>query len=102
MITGLLATFAFAALVIRLRRPVAHLIRNRDLHDRLQHRALQETLRIFSWLWYLPILMMILVSAINLIGVLPGKDRSQPAVMLMAHYDTVVGSPGAVSPSATM
>ncbi|KAK0349456.1 hypothetical protein LTR94_033070, partial [Friedmanniomyces endolithicus] len=28
-------------------------------------------------------------QAINLIGVLPGKDRSQPAVMLMAHYDTV-------------
>lgn len=77
VITGLLATFAFAALVIRLRRPVAHLIRNRDLHDRLQHRALQETLRIFSWLWYLPILMMILVSAINLIG---AGEESQKAL----------------------
>src|SRR5690606_7806243 len=39
-------------------------------------------------------------QAINLIGVLPGKDRSQPAVMLMAHYDTVVGSPGAADDSA--
>ncbi|WP_313102177.1 M28 family peptidase [Brevundimonas sp.] len=38
-------------------------------------------------------------QAINLIGVLPGKDRSQPAVMLMAHYDTVVGSPGAADDS---
>lgn len=42
--------------------------------------------------------------AINLIGVLPGQnqngDRSQPAVMLMAHYDTVIGSPGAADDSA--
>lgn len=38
-------------------------------------------------------------QAINLLGVLPGKDRSQPAVMLMAHYDTVVGSPGAADDS---
>lgn len=38
-------------------------------------------------------------QAINLIGVLPGKDGSQPAVMLMAHYDTVVGSPGAADDS---
>ena len=77
VITGLLATLAFAALVIRLRRPVAHLIRNRALQDRLHHRALQETLRIFSWLWYLPILMMILVSAINLIG---AGEESQKAL----------------------
>ena len=43
-------------------------------------------------------------QAINLIGVLPGQkregDRSPPAVMLMAHYDTVVGSPGAGDDSA--
>ncbi|MBD7942042.1 M20/M25/M40 family metallo-hydrolase [Brevundimonas guildfordensis] len=39
-------------------------------------------------------------QAVNLIGVLPGKDREQPAVMLMAHYDTVVGSPGAADDSA--
>jgi len=39
-------------------------------------------------------------QAVNLIGVLPGKDREQPAVMLMAHYDTVVGSPGAADNSA--
>lgn len=38
-------------------------------------------------------------QAINLLGVLPGKDRSQPAVMLMAHYDTVIGSPGAADDS---
>lgn len=31
----------------------------------------------------------------NLVGVLPGKDRAAPALLLMAHYDSVPGSPGA-------
>ena len=31
----------------------------------------------------------------NIIGVLPGADRTAPAVALMAHYDSVPGSPGA-------
>jgi len=31
----------------------------------------------------------------NLIGVLPGADHSLPALVLMAHYDSVAGSPGA-------
>ncbi len=30
----------------------------------------------------------------NLVGVLPGADRAAPAVLLMAHHDTVAGSPG--------
>ncbi|CAG8867989.1 hypothetical protein PS627_02750 [Pseudomonas fluorescens] len=77
VITGLLATLVFASLVIRLRRPVAHLIRNRPYEDRVQHRALQETLRIFSTLWYLPILLMILVSAVHLIG---AGEESQRAL----------------------
>ncbi|MBK5000749.1 mechanosensitive ion channel [Pseudomonas sp. S31] len=77
VLTGLLATAIFASLVLRLRRPVAHLIRNRSLKDRLQHRAVQETLRIFSVLWYLPILLMILVSAIHLIG---AGEESQKAL----------------------
>ncbi len=34
-------------------------------------------------------------SAVSLIGTLPGRDRSLPAVLLMAHHDTVWGSPGA-------
>ncbi|WP_028694466.1 mechanosensitive ion channel family protein [Pseudomonas cremoricolorata] len=77
VLTGLTATFIFASLVLRLRRPVAHLIRNRSLKDRLGHRAVQETLRIFSNLWYLPILLMILVSAIHLIG---AGEESQKAL----------------------
>jgi hypothetical protein len=31
----------------------------------------------------------------NLVGVLPGRDRNAPTVALMAHYDSVPGSPGA-------
>ncbi len=35
----------------------------------------------------------------NLIGVLPGRDREGPAVLLMAHHDTVWDSPGAADDS---
>jgi hypothetical protein len=31
----------------------------------------------------------------NVIGVLPGRDRKAPALLLMAHYDSVPNSPGA-------
>lgn len=31
----------------------------------------------------------------NLVGVLPGRDRTLPALALMAHYDSVPASPGA-------
>ncbi len=31
----------------------------------------------------------------NLVGILPGRDRALPALALMAHYDSVPGSPGA-------
>lgn len=36
----------------------------------------------------------------NLVGVLPGRDRTAPAVALMAHYDSVTGSPGAADDAA--
>jgi len=73
--TGLFASIIFGLLVIRLRRPVAHLIRNRPLAQRLKQPSLQESLRIFSGLWYWPILLMVMVSAINLIGV--GEDNQK-------------------------
>jgi hypothetical protein len=38
-------------------------------------------------------------TATNLIGVLPGRNPALPAVALMAHYDTVPGSPGAADDS---
>ena len=37
---------------------------------------------------------------VNLSGVLPGRDRTLPALLLMAHHDSVVGSPGAPDDAA--
>jgi acetylornithine deacetylase/succinyl-diaminopimelate desuccinylase-like protein len=36
----------------------------------------------------------------NLLGVLPGQDRSAPAVLLMAHFDSVSTSPGGADDAA--
>ncbi len=36
----------------------------------------------------------------NVLGVLPGTDPALPAVALMAHYDSVAGSPGAADDGA--
>ncbi|OYX04826.1 MAG: hypothetical protein B7Z12_05400, partial [Caulobacter vibrioides] len=30
----------------------------------------------------------------NLVGVLPGQDRTLPAILIMSHYDSVHNSPG--------
>ena len=35
------------------------------------------------------------LRAVNIVGVLPGRDPGLPAVALMAHYDSVPNSPGA-------
>lgn len=35
------------------------------------------------------------LRAVNIVGVLPGRDAGLPAVVLMAHYDSVPNSPGA-------
>lgn len=40
------------------------------------------------------------VTLTNVIGVLPGRDASLPAVLLMSHHDSVWGSPGAADNSA--
>ncbi len=84
--TGLIASIIFGLLVIRLRRPVAHLIRNRSLAQRLKQPSLQESLRIFSGLWYWPIVLMVLVSAINLIGI--GEDNQK--ALRCALFTTVL------------
>ncbi|RYY25128.1 MAG: M20/M25/M40 family metallo-hydrolase [Sphingomonadales bacterium] len=39
-------------------------------------------------------------QAVNIIATLPGRDPAKPAVLLMAHYDTVWGSPGAADDTA--
>ena len=38
--------------------------------------------------------------AVNIIGLRPGRDPAAPAVLLMAHYDSVPGSPGAADDAA--
>lgn len=39
-------------------------------------------------------------EVVDLVGVLPGEDRTLPAILLMAHYDTVPRSPGAADDTA--
>lgn len=39
-------------------------------------------------------------ETVNLIATLPGRDPAKPALLLMAHYDTVWGSPGAADDTA--
>jgi hypothetical protein len=36
----------------------------------------------------------------NIVAILPGRDRALPAVLLMAHHDSVWGSPGAADDGA--
>ncbi|HYE45076.1 MAG TPA: M20/M25/M40 family metallo-hydrolase [Caulobacter sp.] len=36
----------------------------------------------------------------NIVGILPGRDRAAPALVLMSHYDSVPGSPGAADDAA--
>jgi len=38
----------------------------------------------------------------NVIGVLPGRNRALPALTLMAHYDSVQGSPGAADDTTSV
>ena len=82
VLSGLAACFIFAYLSIKLRRPVAHLIRDRALAQRLGQPALQESLRIFSILWYWPIILMLLVTALNLLGVGEGSERALRSALL--------------------
>jgi hypothetical protein len=39
-------------------------------------------------------------DAVNIIATLPGRDPAKPALLLMAHHDSVWGSPGAADDSA--
>ncbi len=39
-------------------------------------------------------------QAVNIVGVLPGRDPTAAAVLMMAHYDSAWGSPGAADDAA--
>ncbi|HEF4761022.1 TPA: mechanosensitive ion channel [Pseudomonas putida] len=84
--TGLAASISFGLLVFRMRRPVGQVIRILPLAQRRSQPALRETLRIFSGLWYWPILLMVLVSIINLISV--SADNQQ--VLRSALFTTIL------------
>jgi hypothetical protein len=40
------------------------------------------------------------LHGIDIVATWPGRDRTQPAILIMAHYDTVWASPGAADDSA--
>ncbi|POA19539.1 mechanosensitive ion channel protein [Pseudomonas sp. FW300-N1A1] len=84
--TGVSASIIFGLLVIRLRRPVGQMIRILPLAQRTSQPALRETLRVFSGVWYWPILLMVLVSVINLIGI--GDDNQK--VLRCALFTTIL------------
>lgn len=90
VLAGLMACGIFAYLTVRLRRPVAHLISDRGLAQRLGQPALQESLRIFSMLWYWPILLMLLVSALNLLRV--GEDSEQTLRSALLTSGLLIGT----------
>lgn len=56
-----------------------------DARDKLNHRSGENRAQI---------------PLVNIVAVLPGKDRALPAVALMAHYDSVWGSPAAADDGA--
>ncbi|WP_395394766.1 M28 family peptidase [Novosphingobium sp. BL-8A] len=56
-----------------------------DARDKLNHRSGAQ---------------MAQIPLVNIVAVLPGKDRDLPAVALMAHYDSVWGSPAAADDGA--
>ncbi|MDR6918339.1 small-conductance mechanosensitive channel [Pseudomonas sp. 3296] len=86
VLTGLGASISFGLLVVKMRRPVAHLIRILPLAQRLKQPALRETLWIFSGLWYWPILLMVMVSVMNLISI--SDDNQQ--VLRSALFTTIL------------
>lgn len=56
-----------------------------DARDKLNHRSGGSSAEI---------------PLVNIVGVLPGKERNLPAVALMAHYESVWGSPAAADDGA--
>ncbi len=54
------AAAVFTALfVLRFRRPIAHLIRNRPLEQRLRQRSLHDLVQLVGSLWYVPVLLLV-------------------------------------------
>lgn len=61
-LANVLAAISTGLFILRFRRPIAHLIRNQPLSQRLTRRALSDTLSILGSFWYVPALMLVAVS----------------------------------------
>ncbi|WP_157956827.1 mechanosensitive ion channel family protein [Salinicola aestuarinus] len=62
LLANVCAAVVLAAFVMAFRRPIRHLIRNRPYHHRQERRATTELVRVFSRVWHIPILLMVVVS----------------------------------------
>lgn len=58
------AALLTAVFVLRFRRPIAHLIRNRPLERRLKQRSLHDLVRLMGNLWYVPVLLLVVTSLV--------------------------------------
>ena len=79
--------------------PANHAVRDR-LRARMEELGLSTRLRRDDVVGYTARGRIEGGSAETLVGVLPGRDRTQPPVALMAHYDSVPGAPGAADDGA--
>jgi small-conductance mechanosensitive channel len=61
-LANVLAALCSGLFILRFRRPVAHLIRNKPLAQRLNRKALSDTVDILGTYWYLPALVLVAIS----------------------------------------
>jgi len=61
-LANVLAALSTALFILRFRRPIAHLIRNQPLAQRLKRRALSDTIEVLGSLWWLPALVLVGIS----------------------------------------
>ena len=62
VVANMLAGLSSGALILRIRRPVEHLIRNRSLANRRDRGGLRELVSISAQLWHVPALLLITAS----------------------------------------
>ena len=62
VVANMLAGLASGALILRIRRPVEHLIRNRSLANRRDRGGLRELISISAQLWHVPALLLVTAS----------------------------------------
>ena len=61
-LANILAALSTALFILRFRRPIAHLIRNPPLAQRLKRKALSDTIEILGSFWWLPALVLVGIS----------------------------------------